>query len=599
MVHFRIFRLIFLSLLIYTGSTDALASNQLLGHPSPYLALHGEDPVEWRSWQDEVFTQAKADNRLVFVSIGYFSCHWCHVMQQESYRDEAIAKVINRGYIAVKVDRELDPDLDQRLIKFVEKIRGSAGWPLNVFLTPDGYPITGFTYLPPENFITVLQQLEGEWRDKHEAISAAAQEFFLTQMQDFENQAFMAPDIPAAKLMDALISQSMLAADEMLGGFGNTSKFPNVPQLDALLEIIDRNPSLDRDVADFVQLTLHMMATENLHDHVNDGFFRYTTDPDWQTPHYEKMLYDNAQLAMLYLKAQRRWPDRGYGEIAIRTLDFVEASLKHPDGGYMSSLSAVDNNNREGGAYLWTRAQLSTRLTTEEVDYLTRQGQFDANTEEFLIAALSGPAATGDAARNASILDKLKRRGSASMPTDNKRLASWNAMMLDALTLAVDIDERFAKPAEALFRSMLAEFYKEGALIRFAGNAEVADAVLEDYAQVAHAFLNYGNRFENTVAIDISRRLVERAHSQFLKNDRWHQKSRSLIPIAPGKWVIPDLVFYSPMTLWLKAAIEVPGLKPEIRKSALQMLQRANREMLDSPYFYGSYIMLRITQQGS
>ncbi|MCP4388934.1 MAG: thioredoxin domain-containing protein [Gammaproteobacteria bacterium] len=599
MVHFRIFRLIFLSLLIYTGSTAALASNQLLGHPSPYLALHGEDPVEWRSWQDEVFTQAKADNRLVFVSIGYFSCHWCHVMQQESYRDEAIAKVINRGYIAVKVDRELDPDLDQRLIKFVEKIRGSAGWPLNVFLTPDGYPITGFTYLPPENFITVLQQLEGEWRDKHEAISAAAQEFFLTQMQDFENQAFMAPDIPAAKLMDAFVSQSMLVADEMLGGFGNTSKFPNVPQLDALLEIIDRNPSLDRDVADFVQLTLHMMATKNLHDHVNDGFFRYTTDPDWQTPHYEKMLYDNAQLAMLYLKAQRRWPDRGYGEIAIRTLDFVEASLKHPDGGYMSSLSAVDNNNREGGAYLWTRAQLSTRLTTEEVDYLTRQGQFDANTEEFLIAALSGPAATGDAARNASILDKLKRRGSASMPTDNKRLASWNAMMLDALTLAVDIDERFAKPAEALFRSMLAEFYREGALIRFAGNAEVADAVLEDYAQVAHAFLNYGNRFENTVAIDISRRLVERAHSQFLKNDRWHQKSRSLIPIAPGKWVIPDLVFYSPMTLWLKAAIEVPGLKPEIRKSALQMLQRANREMLDSPYFYGSYIMLRITQQGS
>lgn len=599
MLHFRIFRLIFLSLLICTGSTAALAANQLLGHPSPYLALHGEDPVDWRSWQDEVFTQAKADNRLVFVSIGYFSCHWCHVMQQESYRDEAIAKVINRGYIAVKVDRELDPDLDQRLIRFVEKIRGSAGWPLNVFLTPDGYPITGFTYLPPENFITVLQQLEGEWRDKHEAISTAAQDFFLTQMQDFENQAFMAPDLPAAKLMDAFVSQSMLAADEMLGGFGNTSKFPNVPQLDALLEIIDRNPNLDRDVADFVQLTLQMMAAKNLHDHVNDGFFRYTTDPDWQTPHYEKMLYDNAQLAMLYLKAQRRWPDRGYDEIAIRTLDFVEASLKHPDGGYMSSLSAVDNNNREGGAYLWTRAQLATRLSAEEVDYLARQGQFDANTEEFLIAALSGPAATGDAARNATILDKLKRRGSASMPADNKRLASWNAMMLDALTLAADIDERFAKTAEALFRGMQAEFYRDGALIRFAGNAKVADAVLEDYAQVAHAFLNYGSRFENKVAIDISRRLVERAHSQFLKNDRWHQKSRSLIPIAPGKWIIPDLVFYSPMTLWLKAAIEVPGLNPEIRQSALQMLQRANREMLDSPYFYGSYIMLRITQQDS
>ncbi|MDH3764013.1 MAG: DUF255 domain-containing protein, partial [Gammaproteobacteria bacterium] len=508
------------------------------------------------------------------------------------------AGILNRSYIAVKVDRELDPDLDRRLISFVEKIRGSAGWPLNVFLTPDGYPVTGFTYLPRASFVGVLQQLEGEWHDKHEQISAAAREFFMTQMQDFENQAFMAPEIPAQKLVDAFVSQSMLAADEMLGGFGNTSKFPNVPQLDALLDIISRDQDLDQDVADFVQLTLHMMMAENLHDHVNDGFFRYTTDPDWQTPHYEKMLYDNAQLALLYLKAQRLWPDKSYADIAMRTLDFVETSLKHPDGGYMSSLSAVDRDNKEGGAYLWSRDQLASLLTREEVDYLERQGQFDANTAEFLIAALSGPAASGNAERNASILAKLKRRGSDSMPADNKRLASWNAMMLDALTLAADFDQRFAKLARALFDNMRTEYYNNGTLIRFAGNADVAEAVLEDYAQVAHAFLNFGKRFDSEAAIDISRRLTESAHALFLKNDRWHQKSRSLIPIAPGKWIIPDLVFYSPMTLWLKVALAVPGLAPEIRQSARQMLQRASREMLDSPYFYGSYIMLRIDQQG-
>jgi len=599
MHHLRILRLILLSTLIFIGTTTVLASNQLRGHASPYLALHGEDPVDWKTWQDEIFTQAKADNRLIFVSIGYFSCHWCHVMQRESYRDQAIANVLNRSYIAVKVDRELDPDLDQRLISFVEKIRGSAGWPLNVFLTPDGYPITGFTYLPRANFIDVLQQLEGEWRHKHEQISAAAQEFFLTQMQDFENQAFMAPDIPAKKLMDAFVSQAMLAADEMLGGFGNTSKFPNAPQLDSLLDIISRDRQLDPDVADFVQLTLHMMVAKNLHDHVNGGFFRYTTDPDWQTPHYEKMLYDNAQLALLYLKAHQLWPDKGYADIAIRTLDFVETSLKHPDGGYMSSLSAVDRNDKEGGAYLWTREQLASQLTRDEVDYLARQGQFDANIDEFLIATLSGPTASGDAERNASILGKLKQRGSASMPADNKRLASWNAMMLDALTLAADTDERFAEPAKALFHSMRTEFYKDKALIRFAGNPDVASAVLEDYAQVAQAFLNYGNRFDNDAAIDIASRLTENAHSLFLKNDRWHQKSRSLIPLAPGKWIIPDLVFYSPMTLWLKVAIAVPGLAPETRQDARKMLQRASREMLDSPYFYGSFIMLRIDQQGS
>ncbi|TNF87808.1 MAG: thioredoxin domain-containing protein, partial [Gammaproteobacteria bacterium] len=280
----RILRPILLLILIFTATTTVRAANSLDGHPSPYLALHAGDPVDWTLWQEEVFTRAQADQRLVFVSIGYFSCHWCHVMQQESYQDAEIARLLNKSYVAVKVDRELDPDLDQRLMSFVEKIRGSAGWPLNVFLTPDGYPLTGFTYLPPADFRSVLQKLDNEWRDRRQQISAAAKEFFLTQMQNLENQAFVAPDIPSQNLMDAFVSQSMLAADEMLGGFGNTSKFPNVPQLDTLLEIIGRYPDLDPDVADFVRLTLRMMAANNLHDHVNFGFFRYTTDPDWQTP---------------------------------------------------------------------------------------------------------------------------------------------------------------------------------------------------------------------------------------------------------------------------------------------------------------------------
>ena len=591
-------RLVLLFSLFITGIGASLASNQLSGHPSPYLALHGDDPVDWQTWRDEVFARAKADNRLIFVSIGYFSCHWCHVMQQESYRDESVAELLNRGYIAVKIDRELDPDLDQRLISFVEKVRGSAGWPLNVFLTPDGYPITGFTYLPRESFLDVLQQLDGEWRKSHEKISAAAREFFLTEMQDLDNQAFNAPDIPAQNLMDAFISQAMLAADELLGGFGNTSKFPNVPQLDTLISIIGRYENLDQDVANFVQLTLQMMASKNLHDHVNNGFFRYTTDPDWQTPHFEKMLYDNAQLARLYLDAHRLWPDQGYADIAMRTLDFVETSLKHPDGGYMSSLSAVDRNNKEGGAYLWTREELASLLTADEMDYLAQRGQFESRNSEFQIVALDGPATGSEAADRAVILDKLRQGRSGGMPADTKRLAAWNAMLLDALVVAADFDARFAERARALYRAMQDNFYSNGELIRFAGNADVAAAALEDYAEVAHAFFNFGGRFDNREAVDNARRLIESAHSQFLKNDRWHQKARSLIPIAPGKWIMPDLVSFSPMTLWLKVAVEVSGLDPEIRESATRMLQRASREMLDSPYFYGSYIVLRIEQAG-
>jgi uncharacterized protein YyaL (SSP411 family) len=298
------------------------------------------------------------------------------------------------------------------------------------------------------------------------------------------------------------------------------------------------------------------------------------------------------------LEAHRLWPDQGYADIAMRTLDFVETSLKHSDGGYMSSLSAVDHANKEGGAYLWTRAELASLLTADEMAYLAQRGQFESANSEFLIKTLDGPLTESELADKAVILDKLRQHRSGGMPADTKRLAAWNAMLLDALVVAADFDERFAQRARALYRNMRDNFYSNGQLIRFAGNADVAAAALEDYAQVAHAFYNFGRRFDQRAAADDARRLVESAHSLFLKNDRWHQKARSLIPIAPGKWIMPDLVSFSPMTLWLSVAVEVSGLDPEIRESATRMLQRASREMLDSPYFYGSYIVLRIDQSG-
>ena len=179
------------------------------------------------------------------------------------------------------------------------------------------------------------------------------------------------------------------------------------------------------------------------------------------------------------------------------------------------------------------------------------------------------------------------------MPVDNKRLASWNAMMLDALTAAADIDPRFANRARSLFRSMHDNFYSAGSLVRFAGNAAVADAVFEDYAQVAEAFFNYGRKFASNDAIEFARLLTQRAYGKFLKNGRWQAKAKPLIPIAQGQWIIPDRVLYSPMTLWLKVALEIPELDPAVRRSATTMLQRASRDMLDAPYFYGSFIMLR------
>jgi uncharacterized protein YyaL (SSP411 family) len=565
------------------------ASNQLGGHPSPYLAMHARDPVDWQTWQPGVFEQAREDNRLVLVSVGYFSCHWCHVMQQQSYQHEQTAAFLNEHYVSVKIDRELDPDLDRRLIEFVEQVRGAAGWPLNVFLTPEGYPVTGFTYLPQENFLLVLQRLEREWRNNGPALSASAREFFELGMQQPKSELSLAAGKSHDELVDVFVGQAMQIADVLEGGFGYSSKFPNVPRFDALIDSITRSEKPDPEVVEFVHLSLELMAMRNLHDHINGGFFRYTTDPDWQTPHFEKMLYDNALLAELYLKAHRNWPDRGYADIAIRTLDFIEANLKHGHGGYMSSLSAVDRDNREGGAYLWTQEQLSSQLEPDEFEYLRQKWQLQTQAAEFLAQPLSEYAEPGTERR---ILLKLQRRDNGSMPADDKRLASWNAMMLGALTAAANLDPRFSERARRLFGHMRSIFFVDDRLIRFAGNANVAEAVLEDYAYTALAFLRYGQFFKDEGALDLARLLCERAYELFLVDGLWQAKSEPLIPIARGKWIIEDRVFYSPMTLWLEVALSVPDLDASLRASAVAMLRRASPEMLANPYHYGSYIML-------
>ncbi len=579
------------------GSGVAHAANQLAGHPSPYLALHANDPVGWQSWQANVFAQARASNRLVLVSVGYFSCHWCHVMQRESYQDPQVAALLNQHFISVKVDRELEPDLDQRLLDFVKQVRGAAGWPLNVILTPEGYPLTGFTYLPRDNFLHLLERLDVEWQQNHAELSASAREFFELSATNSKDQD-MPHKLPADVMVDAFVTQTMQSADQLAGGFGSSSKFPNVPQLDALLASLQRAGKANDEVAEFIQLSLQAMAAGNLLDHLNGGFFRYTTDPDWRTPHFEKMLYDNALLASLYLKAHQVWPEQGYAAQALATLDFVEARLKHPQGGYMSSLSAVDSDDQEGGAYLWTAQQLASLLDATELEFLQQYWQQDPVAGKVLLRPVQQVTDSKDSKLDRVIRRKLQNRDVAEMPVDNKRLASWNAMMLDALTRAADHQPSFFDRAKKLFADMRKLFVVDGSLIRFADHAETAAAVFEDYAQSAQAFYRYGLRFDDSQAIELARQLTEHAHRLFLRQGRWQAKEQPLIPITNGRWVIGDLVSFSPMTLWLDTALSLPKLDPEIRASATLMLQRATREMINRPYHYGSFIMLRAQHSG-
>ena len=594
-------KIVLIILLSSLPVVEAAAEAALKDHPSPYLSMHSGDPVDWQLWGKEVLDRAKAENKMIYVSIGYFSCHWCHVMQRESYKDPVVGEFLNKNFIAVKVDRELRPELDRRLIRFVEEVRGQAGWPLNVFVSPDGYPVTGFTYLPRNNFLGVLRQLNEQWIERHEEIRSIAKQYFeQTESSETRSTLVTIDDKNSSKVANIFVGQAMTIADELQGGFGKSMKFPSYPQLNALMKEIKLNEKIDSDVIDFVRLTLDSMASYHLMDHINNGFFRYSTDPDWQTPHYEKMLYDNAQLASLYLDAEVMWPGNGYADVGLKTIDFMIEYLADDAGGFNASLSAVDEDNIEGGGYFWTQKELAEILSPPEFKHLqTIWALNKESTEEFQSNPLLGLGAESEHQKiNRQILNKLRKIKKPMMPVDNKRLASWNALVLKALVKAQDFDaeDKFKKQMTDQFNYIKNNFIDGNKVIRFAGQHKSAETTLEDYAQLAHALQLYAEKTSNDTsnkqAHELVAVLVNEAFSRFYRVDRWIRDTESLIPGDQGDLVIQDAVLESPSSLLLETVLMMQKPNPIILQKAKKLVSRLTRDVLDTPYHYGSGIIL-------
>ncbi len=334
--------------------------NVLKQHASPYLAMHGNDPVAWQEWNKETVNRAKKEGKLIYVSSGYFSCHWCHVMQRETYQNKHIAKILNTYFIPVKVDREINSALDSRLIDFVERTQGQAGWPLNVFITPDGYPLVGMTYVPTKNFKEILNTLKVKWKEEKSLLENIAKQ----ATNELSTAAVESSDKIQAGLgkeyIQRFLSHANTMTDTMSGGFGQQNKFPLVPQLMVMLTTYENKP--EKELKQFLLLTLNKMATQGLNDHLGGGFFRYAVDPLWQIPHFEKMLYDNALLASLYIDAARIFNNEKFALVAKDTLDFMLEVFRSQQGAYIASLSAIDNKGVEGGYYLWQYNELKAIL---------------------------------------------------------------------------------------------------------------------------------------------------------------------------------------------------------------------------------------------
>jgi hypothetical protein len=440
-------------------------TNRLAREKSPYLLQHAHSPVDWCAWNDEAFTRARAENKPIFLSIGYSTCHWCHVMERESFEDEKIGAFLNEHFVSIKVDREERPDVDKIYMTFVQSTTGSGGWPMSVFLTPDRKPFFGGTYFPPDqrygrpSFLQLLEQIAGLWRERRLEVAASADEIH-TRLEMFTAQDVKAdhPLTPATLQHAAEMFKG--AFDSVNGGFGGAPKFPQ-PGIPLLVLRAAKRFS-EADAKRMVLFTCDKMAAGGIHDHLGGGFARYAVDAEWLVPHFEKMLYDNAQLVQLYLDAHVISQSSIYAGTVRNILDYVLRDMTHPGGGFYSAEDA-DSEGHEGKFYCWTQDELSKLLTVEEFNVateyfgITAEGNFvdhshPAPLKGQNVLSLVKPVAKTDEPLLAVVKTKLSQvRSTRIRPhLDDKVLASWNGLMLGAMARASVVldDEKYLAAAE-------------------------------------------------------------------------------------------------------------------------------------------------------
>ena len=518
---------------------DAKHSNRLAKEKSPYLLQHAHNPVDWFAWNDEAFAKARAEDKPVFLSIGYATCHWCHVMERESFEDEKTGAFLNEHFVGIKVDREERPDVDKIYMTFVQATTGGGGWPLNVFLTPDLKPFFGGTYFPPDHrhgrpgFLQLLRQIAQLWRERKTEIVASAGELharleLITAREAREN-------IPLTpETLRRAAARFKEAYDPANGGFGGAPKFPQ-PAIPALLLRAAQRFG-DAEALQMVLHTCERMAAGGIHDQLGGGFARYAVDAGWRVPHFEKMLYDNAQLVQLYLDAHLVSPSAGgdrppgiFSDTARGILDYVLRDMTHPGGGFYSAEDA-DSEGHEGKFYCWTHDELSKLLTPEEFSAaakyfgVTKEGNFVDHSHPSPLPGQNVLSVIAPA--DAGLLASAKRKmfGARSRRVrprlDDKILTSWNGLMLGAFArAAIVLGEEKYRAAAAKNLSFLRENLwdeEAGTLFhRWRDGERDRVQLLEDYAFLLDGVIQL---YEATLApaqLDFARDLAEAMMAKF------------------------------------------------------------------------------------
>ena len=536
-------------------------TNRLAKEKSPYLLQHQHNPVDWMPWGAEAFERAKKEGKPIFLSIGYSTCHWCHVMAHESFEDEVTAKYLNEHFVCIKVDREERPDVDKVYMTFVQATTGSGGWPMSVWLTPDLKPFVGGTYFPPADrggrpsFRNILSRIADGWKNDRDGIVKHGDEV-AKQLSEMAASEASAADKPGRASLASGLSQLAKRFDEEHGGFGSSPKFPQPSIINFLLRMAVNTTAVseqkDRDLARKMALfTLEKMAAGGMHDHVGGGFHRYSVDTYWHIPHFEKMLYDQAQLARAYVDAFQLTHDSRWEKIARDVLDYVLRDMTDKGGGFYSAEDAdsiIEHGkpeHGEGAFYVWTKTEIE-KLLSEDAALFIRfygveadgnapagsdpMGEFHGKNTLIQRVAISEAAKffkkteaeieTSLAASRAKLFAERAKRPKPHL--DDKIIVAWNGLMISALSRAAQVldDPRYLAAAQGSAKFIRANLWRDGALIRsFRHGPSNVAAFADDYAALIAGLLDLYEADFDTAWLAWAIELQAKMDAQFLDKD--------------------------------------------------------------------------------
>uniref|UniRef100_UPI003569298D thioredoxin domain-containing protein n=1 Tax=Zeaxanthinibacter enoshimensis TaxID=392009 RepID=UPI003569298D len=580
-------------------------TNELINETSPYLLQHAHNPVNWRPWSEEALKDAAKEDKLVLVSIGYSSCHWCHVMEEETFEDKEVAELMNKNFINIKVDREERPDIDQVYMTALQLLQGSGGWPLNVITLPDGKPLYGGTYHTKDEWMQVLKEISSLYKDSPDR----AREYADKVAQGI--QAVNLVSKPASNqnlntgLLEDIITAWQPQWDLEFGGQKGRQKFMLPVNLSSLLQygyLAENNNALA-----FVRTTMDQMARGGVYDQLGGGFYRYSTDDRWQVPHFEKMLYDNAQLLELYAEGYSLYKEAGYEDVIRATSTFLDREMRHPDGAYYAALDA-DSEGEEGKFYTWRTEELKEVLGESYGEFATYYGIEGRQPWENNSYILSRPRTDSVFLVNNDLDKQLLERKKTEwkkllLPARNKRvppglddkiITSWNALLISGFTRAYEAlgDPQYLERAIGIF-DFLQEYNTKGNQLihTYKKGSEQEEGFLEDYAYMISAALDLYSVTTEEQYLDYARTLLEISESKFYDKDAGLFRFKDDDELIATIYKTDDGVLPSPNAVMAENLLILGHLdynKSYLERS-VEMLQLILPQLKQSPDLYAKW----------